>query len=140
MMPARLKQGDKVLNLLQEKYPNYHPLIGVAKIAHSTNDARLEFDCHKTLAEFVEPKLKSIETHQNFSEDSELKVIFEGEFTEVSSNDGAPALEDQSESPPALAVEAFLDGDIVNLELGSPTVIEPKARNGNDLDRAQEHE
>lgn len=109
MISQNLRQGDRVLALLKEEYPEYHPLIGVAKIAHTTEDERLKFDCHKTLAEFVEPKLKSVEVLQTIPDDGLLKVVFEdGEFTEVS-NDGTPALE----SPGKLPVDELLEMDPV---------------------------
>jgi hypothetical protein len=93
-MIDRLRQGDRVLALLQEEYPEYHPLIGVARIAHTTDDERLKFDCHKTLCEYVEPKLKSVEVQQSFSEDSELRVVFEGEYSDVTPAPEPPAIID----------------------------------------------
>ena len=50
-----------VLVMIQEKYPNYHPLLSIAKIAHDSDDERVQLDCHKTLAKFIAPELKSIE-------------------------------------------------------------------------------
>jgi len=89
-----LRQGEKVLALLQEEYPSYHPLIGVAKIAHETEDERLQFDCHKTLCRYVEPELKSVEVVQHLPDDAHLRVIFEGDFEELPKpNDGTAALE-----------------------------------------------
>ncbi|MDJ0952464.1 MAG: hypothetical protein QNJ81_02170 [Acidimicrobiia bacterium] len=116
MLSKTLKQGDKVLALLQEQFPSYHPLIGVAKIAHSTDDERLEFDCHKVLSEFVEPKLKSVEVSQHRPGDEELKVIFEGDFEEIPPAPDTPALESQGQE--VLPVDEVL----MNLELGEAKV------------------
>lgn len=102
-----LKQGDRVLSLLQEEFPGYHPLIGVARIAHETDDERLRFDAHKTLAEFVEPKLKSVEVSQHQPGDEELRVIFEGEATELPSSNGTPALDHQESK--SLPVDQLLN-------------------------------
>lgn len=107
MLSKTLKQGDRVLGLLQEEYPGYHPLIGVAKIAHTTDDERLQFDCHKTLAEFVEPKLKSVEVSQHKPGDEELKVVFEGEFSEIPPPPRTPALDSQ-EPDEVLPVDEML--------------------------------
>lgn len=117
-MIDRLRQGDKVLALLQEEYPEYHPLIGVARIAHSTDDERLQFDCHKTLCEYVEPKLKSVEVQQHFAEDSQLKVVFEGDYEEVPAAPAPPAALEHQEPT---AVENFLDEpepEVINLKTG----------------------
>jgi hypothetical protein len=121
-MIDRLRQGDKVLALLQEEYPEYHPLIGVARIAHSTEDERLQFDCHKTLCEYVEPKLKSVEVQQSFAEDSELRVVFDGEFEEVP----APPAKHLNSPPPQISsgpgspVDDLLDSipDPVKIRVG----------------------
>jgi len=112
MISKTLRQGDKVLALLQEQYPGYHPLIGVAKIAHTTEDERLQFDCHKTLSRYVEPELKSVEVSQHRPGDEELRVIFEGEFSELPGDDGAPALESSEKLP----VDEVLEMEI-NLDL-----------------------
>ena len=105
------RQGDKVLELLRETYPEYHPLIGLAKIAHTTEDERLEFDCHKVLSEFVEPKLKSVEVQQTISEDSLLRVVFDGEYEEIPEHDGTT-----DDGPPALEklpVDEILDSPVI---------------------------
>lgn len=94
MITENIRQGDRVLSLLQTIYPGYHPLIGVAKIAHATEDERLRFDCHKVLCEYIEPKLKSVEVIQSTPDDAELRVVFEGDFEEiVKDGTSAPALE-----------------------------------------------
>ena len=61
-MPISAGQG--VLEMLQSRYPGYHPLMAIADIAHSgaaDNDVKLQFDCHKTIAEYVLPKLRAVE-------------------------------------------------------------------------------
>jgi hypothetical protein len=50
-----------VLAMIQSKYPTYHPLLAIADMAHNVDDDRLKFDCHKALARFIAPELKSIE-------------------------------------------------------------------------------
>lgn len=52
---------ERVLALIQAKYPGYHPLVAMVDLAHTSDDEKLRFDCHKTVAEYVEPKLRSIE-------------------------------------------------------------------------------
>ena len=115
MLSKTLKQGDKVLALLQEKYPGYHPLVGVAEIAHSTEDERLKFDCHKTLSRYIEPELKSVEVSQHRPGDEELRVIFEGDYEELPPPrvNGTPALESQGENDEELPVEQMLKIDLL---------------------------
>ena len=111
MISKTLKQGEKVLALLQEKYPGYHPLIGVAEIAHSTEDERLKFDCHKTLSRYIEPELKSVEVSQHNPGDEQLKVIFEGEFEELPPPPATPALESQE----ILPVDELMNAEIIEV-------------------------
>ena len=51
-----------IMSMLRAEYPNYHPLLSIARLAHAEGqDPRLVFDCHKVIAKYVEPELKSIE-------------------------------------------------------------------------------
>jgi len=118
VISRNIKQGERVLQLLQAEYPSYHPLIAVAKLAHSTDDERLEFDCHKTLSRYVEPELKSVEVSQAPPDSGLLKVIFDGECEDVTPNDGAPALESSEKLP----VEELLE---VSFE--EPVLLETKS-------------
>ena len=53
---------DVLLAMLQKEYPSYHPLVSIARIAHDqAADLKLQFECHKTIAKYVEPELKSLE-------------------------------------------------------------------------------
>jgi len=55
-------QSKKILDLIRVKYPNYHPLLSLAEIAHD-NDANLKLkaECHTTIARYTESQLKSME-------------------------------------------------------------------------------
>ena len=58
------KQENAVLKMLQSKYPGYHPLMSIAEIAHSPDpkiDWELRYNCHKTIAKYIEPELKSVQ-------------------------------------------------------------------------------
>lgn len=53
---------DMLLGMIQKEFPAYHPLISIARIAHhSEADLKVQLECHKTIAKYVEPELKSIE-------------------------------------------------------------------------------
>lgn len=55
------KPKRRLLQLLQEKYPGYHPVLEMAKIANTTDDQQLAANMHKEVAKYVEPALKAIE-------------------------------------------------------------------------------
>ena len=57
--PNRNKQA--LTKLLELKYPGYHPVLEMARIAHETDDITLEAQMHKEIAHYVEPKRKAIE-------------------------------------------------------------------------------
>lgn len=53
---------ELLLGMIQKEFPNYHPLISIARIAHHGEaDLKTQLECHKTIAKYVEPELKSIE-------------------------------------------------------------------------------
>jgi len=54
--------NERVLSMLQGIEPDYHPLISILKISADPGaDLRLRFDCHRTIARYVEPELRTIE-------------------------------------------------------------------------------
>lgn len=110
-----LRQGDRILSLLQTQYPGYHPILGLAKIAHTTDDENLEFNAHRALARYVEPELKSVEVSVAPDSASELRVVFEGEAEEVP-KDSATALEHKGEDE-MLPVDKILAADTLELDL-----------------------
>jgi hypothetical protein len=62
--------SEMALSLVQSEYPNYHPLVSLARLAHSEHalaDPKLELEIHKTILPYVTPKLSSVEvkTDQN---------------------------------------------------------------------------
>lgn len=64
-----------VLAAIQKFYPDYHPLVSIAHIAHDQNsDPRLKFDCHRVIAKYVEPELKSLEVKGSFTETRRVSV------------------------------------------------------------------
>ncbi len=50
-----------LLEMLNEKYPNYHPVIAMVKIAHKSKNEVLRFQAHKEVAKYIAPQLKSVE-------------------------------------------------------------------------------
>ena len=74
-MPSRAGSPNRdkktLLRLLQERYPNYQPILEIAKAAHkltamaeSSGESELWRDAgamHERVAQYVTPKLKAIE-------------------------------------------------------------------------------
>lgn len=53
---------SRILDLLQEEEPNYHPLISILRISKDGEaDLRLQLDCHRSIAKYVEAERKSID-------------------------------------------------------------------------------
>lgn len=74
-----MNRNSSVLAAIQHFYPDYHPLIAIAHIAHNeTSDPRLKYDCHKTIAKYVEPELKSLEVRGTIEDVRRVSVsLFE---------------------------------------------------------------
>lgn len=87
LLPVVRGPGKRLLNMLQERYPTYHPLMAIADLANSEAvkiDPRLALECHKTILQYVEPKLQSIEVKADITETRRVMVsLFEGEITDV---------------------------------------------------------
>lgn len=54
---------SRILNMLRTpEDPEYHPLVAIKNIAdRAGTEDRLEFDCHRTIAKYVEAERKSID-------------------------------------------------------------------------------
>jgi len=67
--------GELMLDMIRQTYPNYHPILSIAHIAHRTEDERVELSCHQTIAKYVQPELKSIEIRAKV--ETQKRVIVE---------------------------------------------------------------
>lgn len=74
-----LARRDVLLGMIQKEFPSYHPLLSIARIAHSDEaDLKLQFECHKTIAKYVEPEIKSIEVKGELGHRHKVQVsLFE---------------------------------------------------------------
>ena len=74
--PSVSKRSNDVLSLLQSKFPGYHPIVAMAEMAHRADvDPAIEFQCHKELAKYVAPTLKSTEVHTTSDDLPTVKVV-----------------------------------------------------------------
>lgn len=106
---------ELLLGMLQKEYPSYHPLVSIARIAHDDSaDLKLQFECHKTIAKYVEPELKSIEVKGEINGRHRVSVSLfepvEAEYLDVPELSlGAPQqpLEGQFEQVDRVVAEAW---------------------------------
>ena len=81
----RNPQGQRLLEMIQEVYPNYHPLLAMAEVAHSEeSDIQLRFAAHKEIASYIEPKLKTVEVIATLPDDyGRFGVVLENGSGEI---------------------------------------------------------
>jgi hypothetical protein len=72
--PPRVSSQDKLLQLVQAKYPGYHPIVAMAEIAHSTEDEIVELHCHKEIAKYVVAVDRFVEVKQEVKQTKRVVV------------------------------------------------------------------
>lgn len=80
--------ADIALSIVQREYPDYHPLISLARLAHKEEviaDPKLELEVHKTILPYVQPKLSSVEVK---TEDNDPRRVIVSLFEEHTLEDG----------------------------------------------------
>ena len=85
MLPITGTRSSALVSMLHAEFPNYHPLLSIARIAHHQDaDLKLQFECHKTIAKYLEPELKSVEVKGDIREEKVVRVsLFDVEDVEV---------------------------------------------------------
>ena len=86
-MPTIHSRSAALVTMLHAEFKNYHPLLRIARIALNENaDLHLQFECHKTIAKYIEAELKSVEVKSDVREDRVVRVsLFDVEDVEVKS-------------------------------------------------------
>lgn len=73
--------SESALALVQSEFPNYHPLLALARLAHRKevmDDPKLELEVHKTILPYVAPKLANVEVKHEMKEERRVIVsLFE---------------------------------------------------------------
>lgn len=120
LLAVGANKGAMLLNEIRRRYPNYHPVLAIVDIAMNEEASLdLQFNCHKTVAKYIEPELKSIEVKGDFKTQQTVRVsLFSDEaetvpFVEASEVDAAVASIDSKPSSPYAAV------DIDVMDMGS---------------------
>jgi hypothetical protein len=68
--------SEAALAMVQSEFPNYHPLISLARLAHRKEvieDPKLELEVHRTILPYVTPKLSNVEV--KVDDKAERRVI-----------------------------------------------------------------
>lgn len=118
LLAAGANKGAMLLAEIRRRYPNYHPILAIVDISmHEGASLDLQFNCHKTVAKYIEPELKSIEVKGDFKTTQSVRVsLFSDEnvetvpFTETESVPSSAAV--------GLSVSAYDDGDALGIESG----------------------
>ena len=72
-----------LINLLNEKYPGYHPVLSMADIANDmSNGIELRAQMHKEIAQYVTPKLKAVEIDTINHEPVRVEIVQYSQNTE----------------------------------------------------------
>lgn len=67
--------SNDVLKLIQQHYPEYHPIVSMAHIAHNSQaDLRLQFECHKAISKYVAPEMKSVDVSVKEIDDNRIVI------------------------------------------------------------------
>lgn len=73
--------SEAALALIQREYPNYHPLVSLARLAHRPDvveNPALELEVHRTILPYVAPKLAAVEVKSDVQEERRVIVsLFE---------------------------------------------------------------
>lgn len=90
-----LDQKQRILKMIQDKYPNYHPILGIAEIANDPdNDVKVLLDANKAILPYVECQLKAVEVQGNLKADfGVLRVVVMDDEEEPDGNQTPPEAE-----------------------------------------------
>ena len=76
---TRLSSQEKLLAEVRKKYPEYHPVIAMAELAHETENEALEFMCHKEVAKYTVAVDKNVQIDERITRTRRVVVeLFDG--------------------------------------------------------------
>lgn len=72
------QQQDRILTMIRERYPDYHPLMSLAELAHdSWVEPQHRIRAHSIIAEYTERKFATVQTDVNIGVDfGKLTVVY----------------------------------------------------------------
>lgn len=63
------KDKQELIEMIQEDYPDYHPLLALAEIANGKGKEDLKLQAHKEICKYIVPQLKSIDISGTLKQD-----------------------------------------------------------------------
>lgn len=110
--------GVRLLRMIQQRHPEYHPALAIAEMAHRENiEEDLEFRCHATLLKYTEPELRSVQVQAEVRETRTIRVsLFEQ--LDVPSDEGKRIADAKSQAPKPPA-STVIDAEFVREEVRS---------------------
>ena len=69
------KNNSQLVQLIAERYPNYHPVLALVEIAKTTTEVAIQVQANKEVAKYYCPQLKSIEIKEEASEITKIVVV-----------------------------------------------------------------
>lgn len=92
IIDAKSQRGSALLAEIRKRYPNYHPVIAMVDIAHHAEaPLELQYNCHKTVAKYIEPELKNVEVKQELRQMSTVRVSMFEDASDVKFVEGNSA-------------------------------------------------
>ena len=90
-----------ILEMLQERFPGYHPLASLAQLVHAPGvSVEQAIGIHTTLAKYIAPQLKQIDIHAHIENEVIYKPVihrFNGSMDSDDIEEGEVIEEDKSE-------------------------------------------
>jgi hypothetical protein len=83
------KKHEILLSLIEGETGGVHPLISLVRIAkrsEANGDDNLAYQCYKEIANYVSPKLKSVEVQHNTNEVKPITIIVDSQAVEVTNS------------------------------------------------------
>jgi hypothetical protein len=69
------KNSSQLVQLIAERYPNYHPVLALVEIANTATEVAIQVQANKEVAKYVCPQLKSIEIKEDRDEVTKIVVV-----------------------------------------------------------------
>lgn len=70
------KKSLEIRELVEERYPGYHPVLALAEIATDpTNEVTIRLQANKEVAKYLCPQLKSIEVKEDRGDEMKIVIV-----------------------------------------------------------------
>lgn len=95
--------GTRLLKMIQQRHPNYHPALSIADIANDSDvDDELALRAHSTLLKYIEPELRSIQIQADVKETRTIRVSLFESIEDMTSGKEAERINEAKSHAPKL--------------------------------------